>query len=111
MPNEQEVLVYSRSDGSEPFVDWLRALRDATARTQIRQRIGRVRLGTCGDARSLGDGLFELRVHLGPGYRVYFGREDDRIVILLSGGDKGSQNRDIERAKRYWQDQRSRSHD
>ncbi len=111
MPKEQEVLVYSRSDGSEPFSDWLRGLRDGTARSRIRQRIARVRLGNFGDARSLGDGLFELRVHFGPGYRVYFGREGDRIVILLSGGDKGSQKRDIERAKRYWKDQRSRSHD
>jgi putative addiction module killer protein len=111
MPKEQDVRVYSRSDGSEPFADWLRSLRDGTARNRLRQRIGRVRLGNFGDTRSLGDGLFELRVHLGPGYRVYFGREGDRIVILLSGGDKGSQNRDIERAKGYWQDQRSRSHD
>ena len=111
MPKEQDVRIYSCSDGSEPFTDWLRSLRDGTARNRIRQRIARVRLGNFDDARSLGDGLFELRVHLGPGYRVYFGREGDRIVILLSGGDKGSQNRDIERAKGYWQDQRSRSHD
>jgi putative addiction module killer protein len=111
MPKEQDVLIYSRSDGSEPFTDWLRGLRDGTARNRIRQRIARLRLGNFGDARSLGDGLFELRIHLGPGYRVYFGREGDRIVILLCGGDKGSQNRDIERATRYWQDQRSQSHD
>jgi putative addiction module killer protein len=109
MPKGQDVRVYSRSDGSEPFTDWLRSLRDGPARNRIRQRIARVRLGNFGDARSLGDGLFELRVHLGPGYRVYFGREGDRIVILLSGGDKGSQGRDIERAKGYWQDQRNRS--
>ena len=111
MPIEQEVLVYSRSDGSEPFSGWLRGLRDGTARSRIRQRVAPVRLGNFGDARSLGDGLFELRVHFGPGYRVYFGREGDRVVILLSCGDKGSQKRDIERAKRYWKDQRSRSHD
>jgi len=111
MPKEQDVRIYCRSVGCEPFTDWLRSLRDGTARNRIRQRIARVRLGNFGDARSLGDGLFELRVHLGPGYRVYFGREGDRIIILLSGGDKGSQDRDIERAKGYWQDQRSRSHD
>jgi putative addiction module killer protein len=111
MPIEQDVRVYSRSDGSEPFTDWLRGLRDGTARNRIRQRIARVRLGNFGDARSLGAGLFELRIHFGPGYRVYFGREIDRIVILLCGGDKGSQARDIERSRGYWQDQRSRSHD
>lgn len=111
MPKEQQVFVYTRPDGREPFVNWLRGLRDGMARSKIRQRIARVRLGNFGDMRSLGGGLFELRVHFGPGYRVYLGREDDRIVILLSGGDKGSQGRDIERAKRYWRDQRGRPHD
>ena len=67
MPIEQDVRVYSRSDGSEPFADWLRGLRDGTARNQIRQRIARVRLGNFGDARSLGEGLFELRIHFGQG--------------------------------------------
>ncbi len=103
--------IYSRSDGSEPFADWLRGLRDGGARNRIRQRIARLRLGNFGDARSVSDGVFELRLHAGPGYRVYFGREGDRVVILLCGGDKGSQDRDIERAKQYWRDHRSRSDD
>jgi putative addiction module killer protein len=70
--------------------------------------ITRVRLGNFGDARTVGDGVHELRIHTGPGYRVYFGREGDAVVILLCGGDKGPQNRDIERAKDYWRDYRSR---
>ena len=70
MPIEQEVLVHSRSDGSEPFTDWLRELRDGRARNKVRQRIGRLRLGNFGDARSVGDGVLELRIHFGPGYRV-----------------------------------------
>ena len=75
MSNEQEVRVYARSDGSEPFAQWLRGLRDGSTRNRIRQRIARVRLGNFGDVRALGDGVQELRIHFGPGYRVYFGRE------------------------------------
>ena len=111
MPKEQEVRIYARSDGSEPFTQWLRKLRDGTTRNRIRQRIARVRLGNFGDVRSVGEGVQELRIDVGPGYRVYFGRQGDTVVILLCGGDKRSQDRDIERAKRYWNDYRSRSHD
>jgi putative addiction module killer protein len=110
MPIEQEVRVYARSDGSEPLTDWLRGLRDGASRNRIRQRLARLRLGNFGDARPVGDGVQELRIHFGPGFRVYFGREGDAVVILLCGGDKGSQERDIERAKDYWRDHRSRSH-
>jgi len=109
MPIEQEVRVYARADGSEPFTQWLRGLRDGATRNRIRQRIARIRLGNFGDARSVGDGVYELRIHFGPGYRVYFGRDGDEVVILLCGGDKGSQGRDIERAKEYWRDHRSQS--
>lgn len=106
---ELEVRVYARSDGSEPFTRWLRGLRDGATRNRIRQRIARVRLGNLGDARSVGQGVQELRIHAGPGYRVYFGREGESVVILLCGGDKDSQDRDIERAQEYWQDYRSQA--
>jgi putative addiction module killer protein len=109
MPIEQEVRVYARSDGQEPFTAWLRELRDGRTRNRIRQRIARVRLGNFGDARAVGEGVQELRIHTGPGYRVYFGREGETVVILLCGGGKGSQERDIERAQAYWRDHRSRS--
>jgi putative addiction module killer protein len=111
MPTEQEVRIYARSDGSEPFTEWLRGLRDGTTRNRIRQRIARLRLGNFGDTRSVGDGVLELRIHFGPGFRVYFGREGASVVILLCGGDKSSQERDIDRAMEYWRDHRSRSHD
>lgn len=107
MPKEQAVRVYACSDGSEPFTQWLRGLRDGAGRNRVRQRVARVRLGNFGDARSVGEGVRELRIHAGPGYRVYFGREGDAVVILLCGGDKGSQARDIERAQDYWRDYRS----
>ena len=86
MPTEQEVRIYARSDGSEPFTEWLRGLREGTNRNRIRQRIARLRLGNLGDTRSVGDGVLELRIHFGPGFRVYFGREGASVVILLCGG-------------------------
>ena len=111
MPTEREVRVYARSDGSEPFTQWIRGLRDGTTRNRIRQRIARVRLGNIGDARSLGGGVHELRIPFGPGYRVYFGREGDAVVILLCGGDKSTQRRDVESAQDYWRDHGSRAHE
>lgn len=81
------------------FVEWLLALRDVPARARIAKRIDRIAQGNFGDAKSLGDGLSELRFAFGPGYRVYYTRRGDVVIILLCGGDKGSQDRDIERAK------------
>lgn len=65
-------------------------------------------LGLFGDVEPIGDGLSELRIHYGPGYRVYFGKEDNHIYLLLCGGDKSSQNKDIKKAKTYWQDHKRR---
>lgn len=110
MPKEIEVRVYARSDGAEPYTEWETGIRDRKARARIRTRIGRLRLGNFGDSKRVGE-VFELRIHLGPGYRVYFGREGNTIVILLCGGDKRSQARDIERAEAYWRDYRSQDHD
>jgi len=110
MPTELEVRIYAGSDGQEPFTEWLRGLRDGVTRSRIRQRIARIRLGNFGDARSVGEGVQELRIHFGPGYRVYFGRGDDAMVILLCGGDKASQDRDVRRSHEYWREYRSRSH-
>lgn len=109
MPIEHEIRIYARPDGTEPYTLWETELRDRTARARIRARIGRLRLGNFGDTKRVGE-VFELRIHAGPGYRIYFGREGDAIVILLCGGDKGSQDRDIERAQAYWRDHRSREH-
>jgi putative addiction module killer protein len=81
------------------FADWLDGLRDTVAVKRIKQRLVRVQIGLFGDAKSVGDGVSELRVDHGPGYRVYFARRGDVVVILLCGGDKGSQKRDIARAK------------
>ena len=100
----REVEVYVRPDGSSPFNDWLASLRDHQARARIRTRINRVRLGNLGDCEPVGDGVLELKIDYGPGYRVYFGQVGMKLVILLCGGDKSSQAEDIRRAIEYWED-------
>ena len=82
------------------FTRWYDRLRDLDGRQRIDDRIGSLRRGDVGDAKSVGDGVLELRIHAGPGYRVYFTRRGATIILLLCGGDKGSQRRDINRAKR-----------
>lgn len=79
---------------------WESTLRDQKARTVIAARIYRLARGLAGDTKTIGDGVMELRIHYGPGYRIYFVRRGDEIIVLLCGGDKGSQTRDIETAKR-----------
>lgn len=81
------------------FIAWLTALRDVQARARITKRIDRLAEGNFGDAKSVGDGVSELRFDFGPGYRVYYTLRGNVVVILLCGGDKSSQARDIARAK------------
>ena len=80
------------------FIEWLTGLRDLQARARIAKRIDRIAQGNLGDAKSVGGGVSELRFAFGPGYRVYYTLRDNVVVILLCGGDKDSQSRDIERA-------------
>ena len=84
---------------TERFVDWLGRLRDNNARIRIAARIRRMEMGNFGDVAPVGEGVSEMRVHYGPGYRVYFVQEGAEIVVLLCGGDKSSQDRDIAKAK------------
>ncbi len=100
----REILSYITEDGRCPFEEWLESLKDRTARALIRKKLNRVRLGNLGKVRHLGDGVSELKLDLGPGYRLYFGEDGIQVVVLLLGGDKGSQKRDIEKAKTYWRD-------
>ena len=87
------------------FERWIGKLRNSEAKGQIDDRVKRLRFGNFGDARSVGGGILELRIHAGPGYRIYFTRRSATVILLLCGGDKGSQRRDIEHAKRIAADQ------
>jgi putative addiction module killer protein len=84
---------------TEAFAAWLRGLRDRQARARIQARIDRLSLGNPGDTRSVGGGVSELRIDYGPGYRVYFVRRGEMLIVLLAGGDKRTQARDIKTAR------------
>lgn len=99
-----ELLEYLTDHGQNPFRDWLEGLKDRQARARIRVRLNRIRLGNFGDCKSVGGGVSELRIPHGPGYRVYLGRKGNTVVILLYGGDKKTQSKDIAQAQAYWAD-------
>ncbi len=105
----RDVYIYESLEGQAPFGDWLASLRDWKAKQKIRTRIDRLSLGNLGDFKSVGEGVLELRIDFGPGYRIYVAQEGENIILLLCGGDKSSQNKDIIRAKQYWEDYKSRS--
>lgn len=100
----KDILIFEDSAGNRPFADWLENLDSSNTRARIEQRLLRVALGNYGDYKHLQDGVHELRFTFGAGYRVYFGEEGDKIVILLYGGDKSTQKRDIKKAITYWQE-------
>jgi putative addiction module killer protein len=104
----RELRLYLREDGTSSFDRWLDDLRDNEAKARVRLRLKRIVLGNLGDYKSVGDGVYELRIDYGPGYRVYFGQDGPTIVVLLLGGNKGSQDRDILIAKEYWRDYEQR---
>ncbi|ADU98037.1 MULTISPECIES: type II toxin-antitoxin system RelE/ParE family toxin [Comamonadaceae] len=90
------------------YDDWLRRLRDAQAKVAVIRRVTRVEQGNFGDHKFCRDGVWELRIDAGPGYRVYYGLAGHRLVLLLCGGDKRTQDADIARAVAYWQDWQQR---
>lgn len=92
---------------SATFKQWFQSMRDRRARARIQARIDRFAAGNPGDVKPVRDGIFELRIDYGPGYRVYYIRQGQLVVILLNGGDKDSQDRDIEKAislAKVWRD-------
>jgi putative addiction module killer protein len=103
-----EVCHYLTPDGKDVFLEWLRQIRDPTAKLQITQRINRFENGNFGDHKFCRDGVWEMRVHVGLGYRVYYARAGSQLLILLAGGNKNSQTADIERAVGHWLDWQKR---
>ena len=107
--HERELRIYVTEEGVAPFDERLDSLRDERAQAKIRVRLDRLRLGNLGDWAAVGEGVGELRIHYGQGYRVYFGQIGSTLVILLCGGSKGTQAEDIRTARAYWQDFKRRS--
>jgi putative addiction module killer protein len=106
--SEKRVEYYETADGKAPFREWFAALRDRKAQARIDARLARVQLGNLGQCEPVGEGVMELKIDYGPGYRVYFSQVSTVLVLLLCGGDKRTQQRDIETARNYWADYRRR---
>jgi putative addiction module killer protein len=106
----KELRIYELESGKRPFEDWLFGLKDKSIISRIVARLNRVAHGNLGDVKSLGEGLSELRLAFSSGYRVYFSLEGNKIIVLYSGGDKGSQARDIKQARSFLEDYRRRSY-
>jgi putative addiction module killer protein len=98
----RDIIIYTDVGGNEPYSEWLESLRDRESVQRIAARIERLAQGNPGDFKAVGDGVFELRFHFGSGFRVYFGQQGNTLVILLCGGDKRTQPKDINLAKAYW---------
>ncbi len=103
-PRTRSVVIYTDARGRRPFEAWFGQLRDAKARGIIRARIARLESGNFGDCRAVGEGVQELRIHYGPGFRVYFAAAGDALILLLCAGTKVAQHRDIQTAIRHWRD-------
>lgn len=102
-----ELQEYTDTNGSSPFAEWFNDL-DALAATKIVTALVRVEQGNLSNTKGVGSGVLEYRIDFGPGYRIYFGKDGERLVILLAGGTKKRQQRDIEAAKVRWEDYKQR---
>jgi putative addiction module killer protein len=97
-----------RENGHIPFDEWLHSLKNQLLQAHVLLRVDQATHGNFGDFAPVGQGVMELRIHKGAGYRVYYGVDADSIIILLAGGDKNSQTSDVQKAKRYWKDWKRR---
>ena len=104
----QEVRIYETKERKRPYSEWLAELKDTQGRAVIRTRIGRVRNGNFGNCEPVGEGILELKIDFGPQFLPDRNKHDIDLVLLLCGGDKGSQDRDIKKAQEYWADYKRR---
>jgi|KBSSwiStaDraftv2_1062776.scaffolds.fasta_scaffold1277079_2 putative addiction module killer protein len=107
---EREVLYYKTVGGRSPFREWRNRIADDDTRAAVDARIARLRGGNYGDSKPIGEGAAESRIHIGPGYRIYYGIDGENVVLLCAG-DKSTQDRDIAMARKYWKDYKKREHD
>jgi putative addiction module killer protein len=105
---EYQIKVYQTIAAKRPFDIWLNSLNDKKVQVAVDLRLERIRLGNLGQNRSLGDGVYELKIDLGPGFRIYYGKIGLQVILLLCAGDKKTQKKDIELAKKYFQDFKAR---
>ncbi len=101
---ERELKILVLDEDKSPFETWYAGIRDAQARARIRARLTRVEAGNLGDYKAVGEGVCELRINYGPGYRVYFAQSGQTLIILLAGGNKSSQETDILAARLLWKE-------
>ena len=94
---------------AEPAKDWLEKLRDRMAQASIYIRIARAEMGNFGDHKSVGEGVMEMRVSVGPGYRLYYALDGEEVILLLVGGSKSTQSKDIRRAHEFWKSHKARN--
>ncbi|MCY1668190.1 type II toxin-antitoxin system RelE/ParE family toxin [Rhizobium sp. SL86] len=99
-----DVRHYVTRDGADVVAEWLRDLRDVQGKIAIIRRLNRIEQGNLGDSKFLRDGIHELRIDVGPGYRVYYARTGKQVILLLCGGSKRTQDADIMRAHAFWRD-------
>jgi putative addiction module killer protein len=104
--NPRNIEIYQTADGREPFTEWMNRWKGSDAHGRILIRLERARKGNFGDCGPVGEGVSELREHYGAGFRIYFGLDGDKIIVLNGGTKKGQQG-DIERAKQFWRDYRA----
>lgn len=102
---------YITRSGKIPFLEWLNKLKDPITRLRIRRRLDRFEQGNFGDCKTVGEGVWEIKLSFGSGYRVYFSEWNETIIILLCGGNKSSQKKDIKQAQAYWKELKERSYD
>jgi putative addiction module killer protein len=100
----KHIIIYADVYGNEPYINWLNDMRDKQTQQRIRTRVRRLESGLYGDVAPVGEGVSELRLFFGAGYRVYFGEQEGQIIVLLCGGDKSTQKDDIEQAKAFWKE-------
>lgn len=105
---EYEIEIYANESGKEPFREWLSSLKDLDTQALIFQRLQRIRLGNFGDCKPIDEGLWEFRIHHKAGIRVYYARVGQRLLLIVGGGDKRSQQRDITKAKKCLEDYKKR---
>ena len=101
------IKLYYTLDGVSPFIEWFEVL-DVKTQTIVDKRLDRIELGNLGDVKSVGDGVYEARIHYGPGIRIYFSMQDRKVVVLLAGGTKRTQQKDIKMARIFCLDYKTR---